>query len=550
MPPCASLELLPREILTHIAHYVAVLPPTGDAAPFAPGPPRDLLCLLCASRTLHRELSTDANTALYARIFASVFDTGARARRMGRAACTPANLATELARRFAALKTVRRYVQHHSRNLDAPRAADDADAALVDALWCVYVMALEHDAHNLALLRWAHVDELVDLHAVHTLCDHLVHQRYPPATLSVCLAMHIRYTLAAIRAPAHGDARYSDEHDYLFLLLKPFVFAAHEYAMFYGPWTARTLPSGRAARDTPDADADADADAERLAAPLVSLAATSLLFACTARAMHASSLKMRLDARVAHAAPRTRTSRDFDVDYARLRRCYDAHDAPGLRLDDHVGRFAGVWEGRFAFFDLDAYRSMLDGSATALYDGTFGEQTQVLRLSEAVVGMSSDGVAQYHEDMLSDAPLDAPGMDKMRRAAPRTPPPPARDGQQPFVSHADGAPPLDADTMLREWRRLPFWSDDEPPSAQDEQRELLLYGTGHSAWGKFFVRGRVRAWDGLVVLLKEYGPGRQGRWLYRGYCVAGSELVGRWRDAYTPTALHGYEGPFLLTRRS
>ncbi|WFC93743.1 hypothetical protein MBRA1_000366 [Malassezia brasiliensis] len=501
MPPCASLELLPREILTHIAHDVAVLPSNGSTAPFAPGPPRDLLCLLCTSRTLHRELSTDANTALYAHIFASVFDTGARARRRGRTACTPAHLTTELVRRFGALKTVRRYVQHHGRNLDAPCAADDAHATLVDALWCVYMMALEHDAHNLAQLRWAHVDELVDLHAVHTLCDHLVHQRYPPAPLSVCLVIHIRYTLAAIRASTHNDAQYSDEHDYLFLLLKPFVFAAHEYAMFYGPWTARTLPSGRMARNAPEADADTDAD--RLATPLVSLAATSLLFACTARAMHASSLKMRLDARVAHAAPRTRTSRDFDVDYARLRHCYDAHDAPGLRLEDHVGRFAGVWEGRFAFFDLDAYRSMLDGSAAALYDGTFGEQTQVLRLSEAVVGMSSDGVAQYHEDILSDALDDVPGADKARRTPPRAPPAPARDGQQPFVSHADGGPPLDADTMLREWRRLPFWSDDDPSSAQDEQRELLLYGTGHSAWGKFFVRGRVRAWDGLVVLLKE-----------------------------------------------
>jgi hypothetical protein len=34
--------------------------------------------------------------------------------------------------------------------------------------------------------------------------------------------------------------------------------------------------------------------------------------------------------------------------------------------------------------------------------------------------------------------------------------------------------------------------------------EMLLTGTGHSAWGRFILKGRVRAWDGMATLVKEY----------------------------------------------
>jgi len=34
--------------------------------------------------------------------------------------------------------------------------------------------------------------------------------------------------------------------------------------------------------------------------------------------------------------------------------------------------------------------------------------------------------------------------------------------------------------------------------------EMILSGTGHSAWGRFVIKGRVRAWDGLASIVKEY----------------------------------------------
>jgi hypothetical protein len=44
--------------------------------------------------------------------------------------------------------------------------------------------------------------------------------------------------------------------------------------------------------------------------------------------------------------------------------------------------------------------------------------------------------------------------------------------------------------------------------------EMILTGTGHSAWGRFILKGKVRAWDGMASLVKEYavsskcGPAR------------------------------------------
>lgn len=92
-------------------------------------------------------------------------------------------------------------------------------------------------------------------------------------------------------------------------------------------------------------------------------------------------------------------------------------------------------------------------------------------------------------------------------------------------------------------------NDDGDDSDDDSQHELLISGVGHSAWGRFYLRGRVRAWDGMVILSKEYRPDGRGRWLYRGYVVNGTKLIGRWRDTFTPGDMSGYEGPFILSKR-
>jgi hypothetical protein len=166
----------------------------------------------------------------------------------------------------------------------------------------------------------------------------------------------------------------------------------------------------------------------------------------------------------------------------------------------------------------------------SLYEGPFGDQPQVWRLSERHVRLPSSHAARF-------ALQDAPGIDSL------------------FVATSS----------------LPALTPEEVADDDDggEDIETLLSGESHSAWGTARVRGRVRHWDGLCVFTKEYIPaGGRGRWLYRGYVSQGNVLVGRWRDTFTPTSqvgcvrgplsaevdvtddAHSYEGSWVMTRRS
>lgn len=279
---------------------------------------------------------------------------------------------------------------------------------------------------------------------------------------------------------------------------------------------------------------------------------------------------------------------DHDRDLARLVACRNPYSSPGLRPCFFEGVFAGAWEGRFSFFDFDSYREMLAGRMRYLYEGPFGEQPQVWKLREHFVrvgdgyrkemGEGSIITAGFHledpsEDLLmlprsvreareqarevgngKRAPAEDDKDNKSKRSnsleegasATRSPrgmritPPPADYALYPRFSEEEGGASAGHG----------YLSDGfEVSDTSDERYEMLISGIGHSAWGRFIVRGRVRAWDGMVVLSKEYRPDGRGRWIYRGYATAGDTLIGRWRDSFTPGELSGYEGPFVLSKR-
>jgi len=60
------------------------------------------------------------------------------------------------------------------------------------------------------------------------------------------------------------------------------------------------------------------------------------------------------------------------------------------------------------------------------------------------------------------------------------------------------------------------------------------------------VRGRIRAWDGLVILALEYPQHAMSKWLWRGYLHTGGHLLGRWRDSVTDEHLRGMSCPVLV----
>ena len=299
-------------------------------------------------------------------------------------------------------------------------------------------------------------------------------------------------------------------------------------------------------------------------------------------------------------------SKLHDQDFARLVSCVDPYSSRGLPSLFCKGQIAGSWEGRFSFFDFDSYRDMLGGRMRSLYEGPFGDQPQVWKLEEKIVKLEPGEVrggtgpivnagyeigqagprASYNT--LSAIPLNLPTA-APAGAAPAFAGSTASSARSSSVGSSSDRPPRNRrpSNELGEGNALAgdargakrsrsmhetSWDEMEMLEEEDDESyEILLTGSvslslilrfcpsrrltlaslrqGHSAWGQFLLKGRIRAYDGLFSLTKEYTLGSRGRWLYRGYVISGGSLVGRWRDTHSPIDMNGYEGTFLVRRR-
>ncbi|OXB37669.1 hypothetical protein J007_02575 [Cryptococcus neoformans] len=273
--------------------------------------------------------------------------------------------------------------------------------------------------------------------------------------------------------------------------------------------------------------------------------------------------------------PLLSSSSTHDLDFSRLSLCYDPMHTPGMPRPTWRGSFEGCWEGTFSFFDFDAFREMLGGQAKALYEGPYGEQAQVWKIKETWVrkqgwvrrerknekgkeNADQDEEDGYEEDeeTLGRSPVSGP---MLNAGFPIDQVTPAFPVLAPFAAEAatlnetiqqqlealegyEAVPEHELDEMMQQ-------AEEDGDGGEGVGLELLLTGTGHSAWGNFILKGRVRAWDGMASLVKEYAPDSRGKWIYRGYVLAGDIFVGRWRDTYTPEAYVGYEGTFIVNRR-
>lgn len=161
---------------------------------------------------------------------------------------------------------------------------------------------------------------------------------------------------------------------------------------------------------------------------------------------------------------------------------------------------------------------MLSGRDRVIYEGAFGIQPQIFRLKERLVlrpaGTPPPSSTEATPSLNSFFPADFtyPFMNA-----------------EPSGEEATGVPGYVAVSAAEEERLRTSGT-----AAELERLEIVLSGTGHSAWGRFNLSGRARLWDGLVYLMKDYSPESRGRWLYRGYVVGGGTMVGRWRDTFSP----------------
>ncbi|KAI0824486.1 hypothetical protein BC628DRAFT_1377875 [Trametes gibbosa] len=103
---------------------------------------------------------------------------------------------------------------------------------------------------------------------------------------------------------------------------------------------------------------------------------------------------------------------------------------------------------------------------------------------------------------------------------------------------------------------------EEPPRARaDVSLDIIITGETERrhalAWGNYHIYGRVRSWDGLIVLMRAPArepdllspfPERLEPYVFRGYLLGGANLVGTWRHVTDSIHTIPIEGPFVVSK--
>lgn len=174
-----------------------------------------------------------------------------------------------------------------------------------------------------------------------------------------------------------------------------------------------------------------------------------------------------------------------DREWQRNSVCQDPHVSAGLPPLTFLGTLEGGWRGQFLFYSFEQYKEVLAGDMRAIYAGNFGAQPVDLDLKETVVrvkigdeggregGMLSAGYDDIHEEESGDWTISGDSKEQRR------------------ILGGYGNQVLTGQEVEE---------DDE----EGWTKEILLSGRAKSNWGWARVRGRVRAWDGLVILELTY----------------------------------------------
>ncbi|KWU46528.1 hypothetical protein RHOSPDRAFT_15251 [Rhodotorula sp. JG-1b] len=562
------MESLPPELIEAIGHAVCRLTPVG--------PPTEIRNLLILSRRFYDVLGP-RNAGFYANLFKERFDHRSAERRWAQSPWRPLtnrDYAVEFKRRCTVLTKMRAaalsgQIPPSASRPSSPRLQAFTPQAgktklqepdeLTQNLWTCFLMLLENDGKNLPhLTEYARLHTYMRLFYDHSLLPEALKPGWPRQTAGRALGLWIGWL---------GDDLSTEtplESDQRFFVLKPYVFAAHKFDAFPAPWTIPSLPVSHEeypVRPPPEGPFFADlrprSNAQlvthmgrrvEMAPPNLAQAAIFSFFhrveqdpaAQSDLLTHAQGTPAQhmIGANTSHAGPGgltpasrpTKTplpelvSRQHDRDFIRGASCIDPYSSLGLPKLYMRGALTGSWEGRFSFFDFDSYRDMLGGRMRSLYEGPFGDQPQVWKLEERIVRLERGQKPGGRGSLLNAGFAVGEGVEAS----------PPRSTRGPSQSALGTSTDEEGD-----------WTDVDA----DGEYEILLTGTGHSAWGQFVLKGRVRTWDGMFSIVKEYTPDTRGRWIYRGMLVGGN-LVGRWRDTHTPTDMNGYEGTWLMTRRS
>lgn len=344
-------------------------------------------------------------------------------------------------------------------------------------------------------------------------------------------------------------------------MLRPYVFMAQRYELFHAPWTIQDLPLARPDHQSNGVDLNSlvrgpwitdlipksrAVEIEMygrkvsICPPLLAHAAILRFFSKKMPGEMVENLmspllamnrddegesRMRLEMDVdedddEHMMAEAGTSqslildsRQHDRDFQRLASCYNPSLCRGMKRAVFRGSWEGCWEGNFSFFDFDAFGLMMAGQSSALYEGPYGEQAQVWRLKETFVrpkrshkGKARAGTLPVRGPMTN---AGFPTTDQYQGLNAGYQPPSRTTGWASAAAEA-----LTMQDTIRQlvgaFDEYEIVPDDEVEHAladgggEEAGLEMILSGTGHSAWGRFVIKGRVRAWDGLASIVKEY----------------------------------------------
>lgn len=369
-----------------------------------------------------------------------------------------------------------------------------------------------------------------------------------------------------------------EEVDEKIFLLRPYVFACAKYDITYAPTHHRRLPlgpgpEGPAAAATPAAQGAGQAQGGAAAAAAAADLATRSKavpykrfgytwrrapphFVLGAYLVFLRMLERQPDRIPLSAASSTGFSTDSDThtggpglfgvtrilpsiyhdrEWQRNSVCQDPRSSPGLPALTFAGELNGFWRGKFLFFDFELYRQILAGDLRSLYTGTFAVQVAELELRETVVRVRK-------EDIGGDGPLLAAGFRDVEADQ--------GDAEQARIKAGYGRQVLQENEYNTPDE--PGWTKEILISGRVSAFPFSTFSCHSHQWGRQWltdqcftefgpgwVRGRVRAWDGLVILAMQYHQHVMSKWLWRGYLHTGGHLIGRWRDSFTDEHLRG-----------
>ncbi|KIJ50508.1 hypothetical protein M422DRAFT_65664 [Sphaerobolus stellatus SS14] len=565
MPTYSVLERIPLHILEEIALYAVGSQLTG--------PPSDVSTLLRVSRTLYNSLAKECNPTFCSRIFRMKFDLNAPLRRLGPRVHDATIQANELVRRFEALGRIKR---------DAyPRDGSSDDAITAD-LWLVYLIFLENDGKN--------IHQLIDYAELHIFARNFVrfhgrlHDQPAGSSNAWTLDSEINalgvwlFWFTDIYRVGHEN---NDERIEILDALNYIYIGSFKYPAMHMPITLfRNIPPNWEPRfadgrvfnmsttpmHPPSIVRQYFGEDLILARPnIVSPTLLASLNRMGPPDMPQSGLidvdrqeVIRMGWRGVRTEHFTGFEHDeqgkgslhweggsqrHECDWMRLLHCYDPRITISLSTNAfRPGELDGNWEGRFFTVEGNSLAAAYEAGPTggALDPPMIIQMPMQFRLKE---------FHQFDKDAMltvDDLTLDGIGNGALNSWMPRETKYHATQG---YVNGKEVNNMLNVHDPLAgrsvKYRRfaegLETLNEEWPGDAQAPFSggvwDVLILGAPDpdfaEIWGEQEYVGRVRAWDGLVVIVK-IPENNLGRWVFHGYIHSGVNLVGRFRGTSLP----------------